>query len=202
MRAREFITNEQVAAANAMARPVVTGAKELLKKAGSKGLDVFDKATNAASYASGAGVIGDQSAANFVGDQVKMRNAGTALQAIGQTASKVLPRVAPILDKTGAILKTGTGPLGTAATLALRSGDAGSAYGPYADTLSGHNAWLEKHGYDRSTSHIADRDYKDAKANFMKNASWGDLANRALNPFADSMPNDDEIMAYRKPNVK
>lgn len=224
MRAREFI-NEQVAAALPMAGTAVKGAVSGVKNAVTKGAGTaLDQYYNAMGYAKGAGMdlpdpVGaavnkvtgtapepvsnkPYTANQFVKDQAAWNLSGQALQKGAQIASKlpVVAKAAPALGWLGTAARTGTGPVGTAVSLGLRSGDAGRAYGPHADTIDGRNQWMTKHGYDPAKPGEAERamkDYNQAKANWDKQPVLSKL-NQKLNPFAtDDTEDDDAIMQYK-----
>jgi len=207
MRAREFIQEQTASATIDTANPTTNTSKvkDIAKKVGSKSLSGFDKATNVLGLAQGAGIVGDQSAANFVGDQMKTYNTGVALQGLSHLSRNAAPMVSKGLGMAGTVAKTATGPYATAATLAVRHGDAGKAYGPYADTHTGVESWMTKHGYDPAKSGERQRardDYEAARKNWQDAPIMSKLR-RIVDPSINTIPDDDELMTnFRKPDIK
>lgn len=224
MRAREFI-NEQMAAALPAVGQVAKGAVKNVGNTVMKGAGTaVDQYYNALGYAKGAGMelpdpvgaaanklVGKQpdtvdkkpyTPGQFVKDQAAWNLSGTALQKGAEVASKlpVVAKAAPAMGWLGTAAKTGTGPVGTGIALAAHHSDAGRAYGPHADTVSGRNEWMKTHGYDPSNpadSAQAMKDYNQAKANWQKQGTLSKL-NQTLNPFAkNDLEDDDAIMQYK-----
>jgi hypothetical protein len=218
MRAREFIVQEQVAAALPAALPAAKEmGKNWLKGAGT----AVDKYYNVQGYGTGANLnlpdpvgqgvqraLGQEvtppknmSAAEFAKDQAQFNIAGRALQGTSNVASKVplAKTLAPAAKWAGTALRTGTGPVGTGAALALRSGDAGSAYGPDSDTRTGREEWMQKHGYDPKDPKAwqqSSKDYKAAQDAYAK-LPLSTRLNQKLNPWADDeSANPDTVMKY------
>lgn len=227
MRAREFINEQVVPAVGSVVKDTAKNvAKDATSAAWKVGNTALDKYYNVLGYSKGANMdlpdplgVGVNKAtgsappppppsnkrsseADFVKDQALWNLGGRLAQGAGTLASKLpaVARFAPALGQVGKFAMTGTGPVGTAAALAVRSGDAGRAYGPEADTVTGREEWMTKHGYDPKKpgeSQRAMKDYNQAKANWEKQPMLTKL-NQKLNPFTDDDTEDDDaIMKYK-----